>query len=94
MLKRPKQHSTTYIGVPCDHLPHVSRRILVQLLVVAKDEDGNIDTAEYGQLVRLLKETSLSFQEGTIGETSSQRLLSRRGLKNDRRLTQNGFCHL
>jgi hypothetical protein len=33
------------VGVPRDELSHVAGRVLVQLLVLAKDEDGDIHGA-------------------------------------------------
>jgi hypothetical protein len=53
----------TYQGPPLEHLPHVARRELVQLLVVAKDDNGHIDGAEHGEFIGLLEETSLPLQK-------------------------------
>src|SRR4051794_7376487 len=55
----------TYVLVPCDEIAHVRRRVLVELLIIAKDEDGNIDGAEDGQLMRLLEQATLSFEKGS-----------------------------
>jgi hypothetical protein len=52
------------ICVPGDELPHVTGGVLVQLLVLAKDEHGDIDRAQYGQLMCLLEEAALALQEG------------------------------
>ena len=41
----------------------ISRRVLVQLLVVSKDDDGDIDRAEDGELMRLLEQPSLALQK-------------------------------
>lgn len=48
----------------CDSLMNVAGRELVKLLVVAKDNDGDIDGAEYTQLVSLLEQAAFSLQEG------------------------------
>lgn len=50
--------------IPLDQLVHVGRRVLVELLVRAKDEDGDIDGAEDGKFVRLLEEAALALEEG------------------------------
>lgn len=55
---------TAMVLVSGDEISHVRRRVLVELLVVAKDEDGDVDGAEDGQLVGLLEQTALSLQEG------------------------------
>jgi hypothetical protein len=38
--------TATYILVSCDELSHIARRILVELLVTAKDKDSDIDRAQ------------------------------------------------
>ena len=52
------------VGVSCDQLPHVAGRVLVQLLVLAKDEDGDIHRAKHGELMCLLEQTALALQKG------------------------------
>lgn len=52
--------------VSCDEVPHVSTRVLVQLFIVAKDEDGDVDRAENGELMCLLEKTALALQKGTV----------------------------
>ena len=62
------------IGVSCDQLSHVAGRVLVQLLVLAKDEDGDIHRAKHRELVRLLEKTALALQEGAgVGHIVSRR---------------------
>lgn len=58
--------SGTYVCVSGDEFSHVARRVLVELLVLAKDEDGDIDRAEDGELMRLLEETTLALKERAI----------------------------
>jgi hypothetical protein len=51
-------------GPSLEHFAHVARRELMQLLVVSEDDNGHINRAEHGQLIGLLKETSLPLQKG------------------------------
>lgn len=52
------------IGVSCDEFSHVPRRVLVEFLVVAEDEDSYINRTEDRELVRLLEQTSFPLQKG------------------------------
>jgi hypothetical protein len=52
------------ILIATDGLVDVARGELVQLLVVAEDDDGNIDRAENGELVGLLEEAAFALQKG------------------------------
>ena len=56
--------ATTHILKPRDGLVDVSRRVLVQLLVVTEDDDSDIDGAQHGKLVRLLEQTTFALEEG------------------------------
>jgi len=49
--------------VPANRLVDVARRKLVQLLVVAKDDDGNVDGAQHRELMRLLEQAAFALQE-------------------------------
>ena len=60
----------TYICVSCDEFAHVTRRVLVQLLVAAEDEDGDIDGTEDGELVGLLEQAAFPLQKGTARRKS------------------------
>lgn len=53
------------VGISGDELSHVARRVLIQLLVLTKDEDGNINRAKHRELMCLLEKTALALQEGT-----------------------------
>jgi hypothetical protein len=55
-----------YILVPANGLVDVARRKLVQLLVVAEDDDGHIDGAEHRELVRLLEQAAFALQKGAV----------------------------
>lgn len=50
----------------CHQVAHIARRVLVQLLILTKDEDCYIDGAEHGKLVRLLEQTTFSLEERAI----------------------------
>lgn len=48
----------------------VTRGELVQLLVVTKDYDSDVDLAEDGQFMRLLEETALALEKGAVSGIS------------------------
>lgn len=52
------------ILVSTDGLGNVSRREFVELLIVAKNDDGDVDGAEDGEFVRFFEETSFALQKG------------------------------
>jgi hypothetical protein len=52
-----------YILVPANGLVDVARRKLVQLLVVAEDDDGDVNRAQHRQLVRLLEQAAFALQK-------------------------------
>jgi hypothetical protein len=54
---------SAYILVPANGLVDVARRKLVQLLVVAKDDDGDVHGAQHGELVRLLEQAAFALQK-------------------------------
>ena len=54
-----------------DGLVDVAGGELVQLLVVAEDDDGYIDLAQHGQFVRLLEQTTLAFEKGSANSVVS-----------------------
>ena len=68
---------------------NIAGRELVKLLVVAKDNDGDIDGAEYTQLVSLLEQAAFSLQEGAATTVSIDRLTCKR-----RSHTQSDSCRL
>lgn len=47
-----------------DGLVDVAGRKLIELLVVAKDDDSDVDGAEDAQLVCLLEQAAFTLQEG------------------------------
>lgn len=56
----------TYICVACDEVPHVAGRVLVQFLVLAKDEDGDVNRAEDRELVCLLEQAAFALEECAV----------------------------
>lgn len=53
----------TYILIPAYCFIDVSRRELVELLIVTEDDDGDIHLTEHRQLVGFLEQTALSLEE-------------------------------
>lgn len=54
----------TYVLKPPDDLVDVRGRILVELLIVAKDNNSDVDGTQDGQLVRLLEQAAFALEEG------------------------------
>jgi hypothetical protein len=63
-LNRGMGHA--YILVPANGLVDVARGKLVELLVVAEDDDSHVDGAEHRELMRLLEQAAFALQESTI----------------------------
>ena len=49
--------------MPTDDLVDIAGTILVKLLVSAEDNDGNIDRAEDGKLMRLLEQSTFTLEK-------------------------------
>lgn len=49
---------------PPNYLIDIRRRVLVQLLIVAEDDNRDIDGAENGELVSLLEQATFALEEG------------------------------
>lgn len=81
-----------YILVAANGLVDVAGRELVQLLVVAKDDDGHVDGAEDRQLVGLFEEAALALEKGAGGRVSWWRAGGRAGRR--RVLTPSGSGRL
>ena len=62
-----------HILITSQRLIDITRRELVQFLVMTKDDNSNIDRTQDGQLVRLLEKTSLSLEKGSICKVSRAR---------------------
>lgn len=54
----------TYVLISANGLVDVAGRKLVQLLVVAENDHGDINRAKDRQLVSLLEEASFAFEKG------------------------------
>jgi hypothetical protein len=48
------------------NLSYITTRVFVQLLVIAKYDDRDIDGAEDGQLMRLLEQTAFALEESSV----------------------------
>ena len=62
-----------YIGISRQRLANVSGRKLVQLLVVAEDDDCNIDRTQDRQFMRLLEEAALSLEKSSAEVSTGER---------------------
>lgn len=65
--RQPRQvgwsRSATYVLIPGESLIDVAGREFVQLLVLSEDNDGDVDGAEDGKLMRLLEQAAFALQE-------------------------------
>ena len=52
--------------IAANRLVDVARGELVQLLVVAKDDDGDVDGAEHRKLMRLLEQAAFALEKGAV----------------------------
>ena len=62
----------SYVVKSIDRLIDISGRVLVQLLVVTKNNDSDIHGAEDGKLVSLLEQTAFALKKST--ETAGQHM--------------------
>jgi hypothetical protein len=69
---------------------NVAGRELVKLLVIAKDDDRDVDGAEDAQFVCLLEQAAFTLQKGAATTVSIDRLRCKRQPGH----TQSGSCHL
>ena len=51
-------------------LSNITTRVFVQLLIISKDYDRDIDRAENRELMRLLEQAAFALEEGSV-ETSA-----------------------
>jgi hypothetical protein len=54
--------------VSCQDLSNITTRVFVQLLIIAKDYDGDIDGTEDGKLMRLLEQATFALKERSVGK--------------------------
>jgi hypothetical protein len=69
----------TYILIPADGLVDIARRKLVQLLVVTKDDNRDVNRAKNRELVRLLEQTAFALEEGADESQYWEHVEARRG---------------
>lgn len=70
----PIQHARlemAYILIATESLVHVTRGILIKFLVMAKDDNGDIDGTKDGQLMSLLEQSTFSLEECPAIEKSA-----------------------
>lgn len=65
MQLKERDHILTYVGIATKCLLNIPRGELVQLLVMAEDDDGNVNGAQHRQLVGLLKQAAFAFKESS-----------------------------
>ena len=53
--------------MPCDEVLNVARGVLVELLVLTKDDDCYVDLTQYRQFMSLFEETALALDKGAVG---------------------------
>jgi hypothetical protein len=68
-------------------LSNITTRVFVQLLIISKDYDRDIDRAENGELMRLLEQAAFALEEG-----SAERLASMSGPGSEAEHTLIDFC--
>ncbi len=56
----------TYILVSGQDLANITTRVFVQLLIIPKDDDGDIDRTQDGKLMRLLEQTAFALEERSV----------------------------
>lgn len=56
-------HQDTYELVPGQNLSNITTRVLVQLFVVAKDDNRDVDGAQNGELMCLLEQAAFALEE-------------------------------
>jgi hypothetical protein len=56
--------------VSVQDLSNITTRIFVQLLIIAKDYDRDINGTENGELMRLLEQAAFALKERSVGRDS------------------------
>lgn len=82
----------TYILIATESLVHVTRGVLVEFLVMTKDDNGDIDGTKNGQLMGLLKQSTFSLEECPAIDRKVS-ITVRNSLKFSNELTLNGCDH-
>jgi hypothetical protein len=60
-----------HILISSQDLSNITTRVFVQLLIISKDYDGDIDRAENGELMRLLEQAAFALEEGSAETLAS-----------------------
>lgn len=60
-----EQYRHTHILKSANRLVNIARREIIELLVMAKNDDGNINGTEDGKLVRFLEQAPFALQKGS-----------------------------
>lgn len=55
---------SSIILISSQDLSNITTRVFVQLLIITKDYDSDIDRAENGELMRLLEQAAFALEEG------------------------------
>ena len=74
----------TYILISVEYLIYIGTRVLVQFLIVAKDNNRDIDRTKDGKLVRLLEQTTFALEKCPISHIASAETLE--SIRTGRRL--------
>lgn len=53
----------TYILIATESIVHVTRGVLIEFLVVAENDNGDIDGTKNGQLMSLLEQSTFALEE-------------------------------
>jgi hypothetical protein len=56
--------------VSSQDLSNITTRVFVQFLVIAEDDDRDIDGTEDGELMRLLEQATFALKEGSEGRST------------------------
>jgi hypothetical protein len=55
---------SSIVLISSQDLPNITTRVFIQLLIISKDYDRDIDRAENGELMRLLEQAAFALEEG------------------------------
>lgn len=78
--------------ISVERVTDLTGRVLVEFLVVAKDNDGDIDRAEHGELMSLLEETTLALQKCAVVPRSRISFFFCKGMRRKRPIDAVAAC--
>lgn len=67
----------TYKFESRDGVIDIARGELIQLLVVPKNNDGDVDRTEHGKLMRLFEQTAFALEKSPVKSTVNKAIESR-----------------